>query len=99
NGHTYNHAAHNSNISGVYTLDISLNLNDFNPKYPKNPKTLGERIRKTRMDRGMKIKELAEIIGVTPDSIINWEIRGVKPRGRKLEKVKTFLEHSTLEIV
>jgi len=51
------------------------------------------------MDRGMKIKELAEIIGVTPDSIINWEIRGVKPRGRKLEKVKTFLEHSTLEIV
>jgi len=47
------------------------------------------------MDRGMKIKELAEIIGVTPDSIINWEIRGIRPRKRYLEKVKTALNIST----
>ncbi len=43
------------------------------------------------MDMGLKIKEFSEIIGVTPDSIINWEIRGVKPRKRYLQKAKTVL--------
>jgi transcriptional regulator with XRE-family HTH domain len=66
-------------------------LNDFNPKYPKNPKTLGERIRKARMDRGLKIKELAELIGVTPDSIINWEIRGVRPREKAYKRLRKIL--------
>ncbi len=88
-----NHAAHNSNISGVYTLELSINLLDSNPKYPKNPKTLGEKIRKARMDRALKIKELAKLIGVTSDSIINWEIRGVNPRNkvyRRLRKIFIF---------
>jgi len=62
----------------IYTLEIEINLLELNPKYPKNPQTLGEKIRKARMDRGMKIKELAEIISVTADSVINWEIRGVE---------------------
>jgi transcriptional regulator with XRE-family HTH domain len=32
---------------------------------------LGDRIRKTRIDAGLQIKELAEIIGVTDDTVIN----------------------------
>ena len=88
---TGNPAAHNSNISGVYTLDISLNLNDFNPKYPKKPQSLDERIRKARMDKGLKIKELAKLIGVTPDSIINWEIRGVRPREKAYKRLWEIL--------
>ncbi len=39
------------------------------------------------MDAGMKIKDLAEKLGVTQDSVINWEIRSMKPRGKNLEKV------------
>jgi len=35
----------------IYTLDVEVNLLDFNPKYPKNPQTLKERIRKARMDK------------------------------------------------
>jgi DNA-binding transcriptional regulator YiaG len=66
-------------------------LLDFNPKYPKNPQTLGEKIRKARMDKGLKIKEFARLI--TPDSVINWEIRGMKPRGENIERLKTFLEN------
>jgi len=69
-------------------------LNDFNPKYPKNPKTLGERIRKTRMDEGLKIKELAEMLGVTYDSVINWEIREIKPRERSFKKLAVALDFS-----
>ena len=61
---------------------------DFDPDYPKEPKTLGERIRKARMDKGMQIKELAEMLEVTEDTVINWELRGRKPRGKNLKKIK-----------
>jgi len=76
----------------VYTVNIKLNLNDFNPKYPKNPKTFAEKMRKARMDSNMLIKELALKIGVTEDTVINWEIRGVTPRKIHLEEIKSFLE-------
>ena len=88
---TGNRAIQNTNFS-VYTLTIEINLLDFNPKYPKNPKTLGEKIRKARMDKGLEIKELAGIVGVTEDSVINWEIRGIMPRKRYLGALKRFLE-------
>ncbi|MBC8473995.1 MAG: helix-turn-helix transcriptional regulator [Candidatus Omnitrophica bacterium] len=81
----------NDNFS-VYTLSTEINLLEFNPKYPKNPKTLGEKIRKARMDKRLEIKELAELIGVTPDSVINWEIRGVKPREESLKKLTRTLD-------
>jgi len=76
----------------VYTLEIEVNMLDFNPKYPKNPQTLGERIKKARMDKGLLIVELAELIGVTADTIINWEIRGIIPEGRNMERVSEFLK-------
>ena len=76
----------------IYTFETEINLLEFNPAYPKEPKSLGERIRKARMDRGLMIKELAEIIGVTEDTVINWEIRGRKPVGRNMERVREFIE-------
>jgi len=30
------------------------------------------------MDAGLKIKELAKILGVKEDTVINWEIRGIR---------------------
>lgn len=44
------------------------------------------------MDRGLLQRELAEQIGVTEDTVINWEVRGIKPVGMNLEKIKVFLE-------
>ncbi len=76
----------------IYILEAEVNLLDFDPSYPREPKTLGERIRKTRMDKGLMIKELAEIIGVTEDTVINWELRGIKPRGKSLERVRKLFE-------
>ena len=76
----------------VYTLEIEINLLDFDPDYPKDPQNLDERIRKARMDKGLKIKELARLIGVTSDTVINWEIRGVKPTRKSPDKLKAFLE-------
>ena len=43
------------------------------------------------MDRGMMMKELAAVIGVSPDTMINWELRGVQPTFRRLERVKQVL--------
>ncbi len=71
-------------------------MNDFDPDYPKEPKTLGERIRKARMDKGLMIKGLAEKIGVTEDTVINWEIRDMKPRGNNMKKLNEIL--SNLEL-
>jgi len=76
----------------VYTFEFEVNLLELNPTYPKDPKTLGERIRKARMDRSMMIKELAALVGVSPDTIINWELRGVKPTAQRLSRVKEILQ-------
>ena len=78
----------------VYTFDIDVDPLDFNAKYPKNPLTLGERIRKARMNRGLMIKELASQIGVTEDTVINWELRNMKPQDKSMKKVNIFLNKS-----
>lgn len=75
-----------------YALDLTINLLELNPAYPKEPKTLGERIRKARMDKGLLIRELAALIGVSADTVINWELRGVKPTLKcHRQKVVEFL--------
>ena len=64
------------------------------PDYPENPTTFGEKIRKMRLDNGLYAKELAEIIGVTEDSILNWEKRGMRPRKDLMEKLTASLDIS-----
>jgi DNA-binding transcriptional regulator YiaG len=46
------------------------------------------------MDAGLKIKELAELIGVTQDTVINWELRGMKPWRKEVRnKVNQLIEN------
>jgi len=75
----------------IYTLEIEINLLDFNPKYPKNPKNFGERIRKKRMDMRLTMREIAERLGVSETIVYNWEIRNRKPYRRTEEKLKAIL--------
>ena len=86
----FSHAAQNLNNQSpklshynYYHFFCLLPKRIFNKDYPLNPKDFRESLRKARMDAGLHIKELAGIIGVTPDTVINWEIRGTKPRGRE----------------
>ena len=44
-----------------------------NPRYPTEPKTPGERLRKWRMDRGMTARQLAKELGVCGETVLNWE--------------------------
>ena len=81
----------------IYTLEIEINLLDFNPRYPKNPKNFGERLRKKRMDMRLTMKEVASSIGVTEATVSNWERRNIKPYGKSREKLKELfnLEEET----
>jgi len=76
-----------------YSFSILLPKEIFIKDYPSNPKDFGERLRKSRMDSGMQIKELAEMLGVTIETVINWEMRGSKPRGSKImERIMRLFE-------
>ena len=78
--------------SSCYNLFFLLPKEIFIKGYPKSPKTFGERLRKARMDAGLLIKDLAGMLGVTEDTIINWELRGMRPNKINLLKVHAFLK-------
>ncbi len=44
------------------------------------------------MNRGMMIKELAVLLHVTEDTVINWELRGMQPQKKVMGRVKKFIE-------
>jgi DNA-binding transcriptional regulator YiaG len=51
-------------------------------KAPENPITLGEKIRKRRIELGLFQKELALMLEVTEDTLRNWEKDRCQPNGR-----------------
>jgi len=59
--------------------------------YPFEPKTLGERIRKHRMDLGWFQRDVARFIRVVTDTVANWEKNRTKPSKRYLKRIKQFL--------
>jgi len=46
------------------------------------------------MDSGLQIKELAKILGVTEDTLINWEMRSVSPTSKNLKRVMKWINHT-----
>jgi DNA-binding transcriptional regulator YiaG len=48
------------------------------------------------MDSGLQIKELAKIVGVTEDTLINWETRGVSPSSKNSERVKNWMKNASI---
>lgn len=76
-----------------YTFTRKVNLKLLaNPSYPTEPETFGQKLRKKRMDLGLQLKELAQFFGVTEDTVINWELRGRRSRGKNSKKVEDFLQ-------
>ncbi len=75
----------------VYTMKITIDLIKSNPKYPKNSKNFGERIRKKRMDKRLTMKDIAKRVGVSETTVYNWEIRNIKPYRRTQKKLCAIL--------
>jgi transcriptional regulator with XRE-family HTH domain len=69
-------------------------LNGKRPKdkaYPKAVKTLGDAIRKCRLDLGLHQNEVAKIIGCDKTSVLNWEKGHNTPAKNKTSGIRRFL--------
>jgi DNA-binding XRE family transcriptional regulator len=66
----------------VITLRLSL--------YPDQ--TLGERIKKWRLERGLFQRDLAKMVGVSEMTIGNWEKGRTKPTEKNILRIKEILE-------
>jgi len=47
-------------------------------------KERGEVIQRSRIDAGRMIKDLAKMLGVSQDTIIDWELRAISPNSQNL---------------
>jgi DNA-binding XRE family transcriptional regulator len=66
------------------------------PKYPKELKSLGDHIRKRRLDLGLFQKQVAEQIGVSEATIYNWERNETQPQIHQLPEIICFLGYNPL---
>jgi transcriptional regulator with XRE-family HTH domain len=64
----------------------------YGSTYPKNPISIGEHIRKRRMEMRLTQEEVAKLIGVTTDSVTNWENNRSTPRLNLLPRVTKYLD-------
>ena len=64
--------------------------------YPKHLKTLGDHLRKKRLDSGLLQKEVAAQMGVDTASIVNWESNRIQPMVHCLPAILAFLGHNPL---
>lgn len=62
--------------------------------YPAKPRTIGETIRKRRLDLGLRQIDVAEIIGCNETTLVNWEKGYTNPRINKMAGVERFLNGS-----
>jgi len=80
----FNHAA--PNYKNSHPLVITLRM------FLHPDRTLGERIKKWRVERGLFLKELARMIGVGEMTIVDWEKGGIRLIKWNLEKLNKILE-------
>lgn len=67
-------------------------------KYLQNPDTLGERVRNRRLQLDLLQKDVANIIGVTEDTITNWENNHSKPDIFYFPRIINFLGYMPFKI-
>jgi DNA-binding transcriptional regulator YiaG len=81
-------------VADVALLFCRVRLKGKKPKdkaYPKEVATIGDAIRKRRLDLGLKQKDVAGIIGFDETSVLNWEKGYNSPRSDKMAGIERFL--------
>ena len=58
---------------------------------------IGERIKLARQKAGISQAKLAELVGCSDDSILNWETKGVTPLPVYMQKLAKILGKEVLE--
>ncbi|MBI3783979.1 MAG: helix-turn-helix domain-containing protein, partial [Deltaproteobacteria bacterium] len=62
-----------------------------NPAYPVEVRTLGDHLRKRRLDLGLLQREVAEHLGVDSDSICHWETGYGEPKVHLVPRIIDFV--------
>lgn len=65
--------------------------------YPKELRTIGDHIRKRRLDLKLTQKQVAELVGVDQTTVWNWESNRTEPLTRHLPSIIIFLGYSPFE--
>ena len=65
--------------------------------YPKKPKTVGEHMRKKRMELKLLQSDLAKILGVSPECVTYWENNRSKPQIQHFPAIHLFLGYSLVK--
>ena len=60
-------------------------------RYPLQPRSIGEAIRKRRLDLNLRQVDAAKSIGCNEMTIVNWENGHTRPRPKKHAAIRTFL--------
>ncbi len=64
--------------------------------YPKTLTTIGDHLRKKRLDLNLYQKDVAKILDVTTSTVTNWEKHRGRPALRLIPKIIEFLGHDPL---
>jgi transcriptional regulator with XRE-family HTH domain len=75
----------------IFSFELEINLLEKTGFYKSNPKTFGEYIRKTRLDRKMTARELAELVGCSKNILLDWEKDRRVPRLMHLKRLYEVL--------
>lgn len=62
-----------------------------NTAYPISLTTLGDHLRKVRLDRGLSQHQVAKLLQVTTDTITGWELNRYEPQARLAKRIIKFL--------
>lgn len=68
-----------------------------NPKYPSELVTLGDHLRAKRLELGLEQKEVALLVGVSTDTIINWELNQYSPAIRFYPRIDALLGYCIVQ--
>ncbi len=68
-----------------------------NPWYPEQLETVGDHIRKKRLDDGLLQRELAEILGVEKTTVSSWERNRVAPSTGYGPSIVGFLGYAPID--
>ena len=61
------------------------------PVFTREPRTIGEHLRRRRLGRGLLQREVAAELGVDPFTVLNWERNKVEPLAGLMPRVVGFL--------
>jgi DNA-binding XRE family transcriptional regulator len=85
-------AAENAQRRVAFLPGVNVTLRALKPKdFPDDPKTLGEHLKKRRVEQRMLQREAAPLVGVSVDTYRGWELDRIRPYAASWRAVIGFL--------